>query len=324
MSNIENKDKYALLQKETRFRDKTRISLFNQKLNKKQKTCGPVEYNGKIFKQNFETGEIRLYELEEIQANKMNAVYRTKQLLLELLLMNDFEWFCTLTFDKDKINRQNEDDIYEAYEKYINNIQHQFPTLRYITVLERHESGEIHFHMLLAGVPWRNLGLENSGKVCCHWATRKNGVCSKDYYERTKHLYELTATDGQIVYNITNFIYGFTTATRICDQEACKTYISTYVDKAIGSASKFKKSFYYSKNLNVPEKVRLCIGAGFDKPEDTSILMQKDLIFQNSERVTYLDIYNIAMAEISNDKLDNIKRGLIPILEDTPFDSEVK
>jgi len=55
VSNIENKDKYALLQKETRFRDKTRISLFNQKLNKKQKTCGPVEYNGKIFKQNFES-----------------------------------------------------------------------------------------------------------------------------------------------------------------------------------------------------------------------------------------------------------------------------
>lgn len=317
---IENKDKYALFLRDEIYRDYTKRSCFFKKNEIKEKSCGPIVYNGRVYKVDYITGEYRPYELEEIKSNKRNSVFRTKRLLKLLLGMNDFDWFCTLTFDNEKINRTSEEDIYNAYEKFINNIQHQFPTLRYVTVLELHKTGEIHFHMLLAGVPWQKLGLENSGKVCCHWATRKNKVCSPEYFNRTKHLYELEGTDGLPVYNITNFIYGFTTATRIVDQAKCKSYVCEYVKKALGSASRFKKSFYYSSNLRVPKIVSRCIGADFDSPKDTSLLMRDDLIFSNAEHSTYIEDYNVAIVTISNDLKENLEKGLIPISDDTPFD----
>ncbi len=318
---IKNEDRYSLFLRDEIYRDYTKRSCYFQKNKKKEKTCGPVNYNGRRMKLDYQSGEMRFYELKEIQSNKRNSVFRTKRLLKLLLEMNDFDWFCTLTFDNEKINRQSEEDIYKAYEKFIHNIQQQFPTLRYVTVLELHKTGEIHFHMLLAGVPWQKLGLENSGKVCCHWATRKNKVCSPEYFNRTKHLYELKGTDGLPVYNITNFIYGFTTATRIVDQAKCKSYVSEYVEKALGSASLFKKSFYYSSNLRVPKIVSRCIGADFETPKDTSLLMRDDLIFSNAEKSVYIEDYNVAIVKISNSLKENLEKGLIPINEITPFDS---
>lgn len=51
-----------------------------------------------------------------------------------LLEMNTFDWFCTLTFDKNKIDRTNDKAVYECYKKYINNLSHKFYKLRYICV----------------------------------------------------------------------------------------------------------------------------------------------------------------------------------------------
>lgn len=321
---MENINRYALFLKEEKYREETKLSLYFKNVKIREKTCGPIDYNGRRYKADYETGEFRLYDLEEILANKYNSVERTKRLLNKLLDMNDFDWFCTLTFDDSKINRSDEDAVYEAYVKFINNIKHQFPSLRYITVLERHENGNIHFHMVIGGVPWRKLGLVNSGKVCCHWAKNKNGVCSPEYFNRTKHLYELKDTDGLPIYNITSFIYGFTTATRIASREKCNSYIKKYVEKALGSTNKFKKRFYYSENLNVPEEVTRCIGADFLEPTNTRVHAKTNLLFEHAERTIYLEEYNISMARISNDKKENIERGLIPSMEATPFDLEVK
>ena len=95
-----------------------------------------------------------------------------------LLEMNDFDWFATLTFDKEKIDRTNDELVYHAYKKYIDNTKQRFPSFRYLTVLERHEDGCIHFHLLIGGLTTKQLGLVNSGKVCCSWAYYKNKIAS--------------------------------------------------------------------------------------------------------------------------------------------------
>ena len=107
-----------------------------------------------------------------------------KILMNMLLEMNDFDWFATLTFDKDKIDRTDDEIVFNAYKKYINNIKKQFPSLGYMCFPERHEDDCIHFHMLLNGIRPKELGLVNSGKVCCSWATFKNKVSSYEYFER--------------------------------------------------------------------------------------------------------------------------------------------
>lgn len=311
---------YALFLKEEKYREITKLSSYFKNIKPQEKTCGPIDYKGRRYKADFKTGELRLYDLEEILANRYNSVSRSKRFLNKLLDMNDFDWFCTLTFDNLKLKRDNDEEVYEAYVKFINNIKHQFPTLKYITVLERHKDNNIHFHMVIGGVPWKKLGLVNSGKVCCHWATKKNGSCSPEYFNKTKHQYVLKDTDGLPIYNITSFIYGYTTATRIISREKCNSYIKKYVEKALGSTQKFKKRFYYSENLRTPEIVKRCIGADFWEPVSVKSALSNNALFENADRIEYLENYNILTAQISNYKKDIIDKGFIPSFEKTPFD----
>ena len=209
---VEQKTAYYLFQKDRIYRDKTLTSLYFQS-NKEQveKKSQPIDIDGIRYKLDLLTGEIDTYSKREVLNSMSASLRRTKILMNMLLEMNDFDWFGTLTFDKDKINRYDDKEVFNAYKKYIDNIKHQFPSLKYLCVPERHEDNCIHFHLLIGGITVKQLGLVNSGKVCCSWAYYKNKISSKEYFEKTKAEHELTDTDGLAVYNITTFPYGYTT-----------------------------------------------------------------------------------------------------------------
>lgn len=314
--------KYAFFLKEKTQKDNVNCSFYFTPLQKRPKSVGPVEISGVRYKANFETGEYRLYTRREYEQVANQSIQRSKAMLDMLLKVNSFDWFCTLTFDKEKINRADDEVVYKSYIKYINNIKHKYPSFKYITVLERHDDGNIHFHLLVGGLTWQQLGLVNTGKVCCHWATKKQGICSKEYFEKTKHRYDLKDTDGLIVYNITTFADGFTTATRIFSPERCSSYVKKYLDKAFGSTDIFKKRFYYSANLNVPKIVKRCIGADFSKPEDVKGYSSKvkNVLESLAEKSFFNEQYNVEMLMVSKENMNNISKGLIPINETTPFD----
>lgn len=186
-----------------------------------------------------------------------------------------------------KIDRTNDEAVFNCYKKYIKNLIRQYPNFKYICVPERHEDGCFHFHLLTAGITAKQMGLVNSGKVCCSWATKKNGIASKEYFEKTKedHLDDLKETDGEPIYNVTNFIYGYTTVSRIVSRERCNSYVKKYVEKAFGCTDTFKKRFYYSKNLEVPEVVKKLVGSGFTEPKKLSEMeeMQLNELLLNSK-----------------------------------------
>lgn len=279
------KTAYYLFQKDRVYRDKTLTSLYF-KSNKEQveKKSQPYDIDGIRYKLDLETGEILTYKKSEVQNSMACSLRRTKILMNMLLEMNDFDWFATLTFDKEKIDRTNDELVYGAYVKYINNIKHQYPSFRYLTVLERHEDGCIHFHLLIGGLTTKQLGLVNSGKVCCSWAYYKNKIASREFFERTKSEHELTDTDGLAVYNVTSFPYGLTTVTRIASRERCNSYVKKYINKDIGKSTEiFKKRFFYSKNLNRPAVVDRLIGADFDTPKNIKDIMSNNPHFQNAD-----------------------------------------
>ena len=317
----EQKTAYYLFQKDRIYRDKTLTSLYFQS-SKEQvyKKSQPIDIDGIRYKLNKETGEIDTYSKSEVLNSMSASLRRTKILLNMLLEMNDFDWFATLTFDKDKIDRTNDELIYKAYQKYINNIKHQFPSLEYITVLERHKKDNcIHFHLLLAGITVKQLGLVNSGKVCCSWASYKDKICSKEYFEKTKHEHELIDTDGLPVYNVTTFPYGFTTVTRIVSRERCNSYIKKYINKDIGKSTEiFKKRFFYSKNLKVPQVVERLIGADFETPKEIENLsfVKDNPHLQNAEFVNYNKEYNILQYWEDNTTKQIIDNGFIPLNEE--------
>lgn len=314
----EQKTAYYLFQKDRIYRDKTLTSIYF-KSNKKTsiKKSQPIDIEGIRYKLDIETGNIDTYTKKEVLNSMKASIRRTKILMNMLLDMNDFDWFCTLTFDKDKIDRTNDEVVFNAYKKYINNIKKQFPILGYLCVPERHEDNCIHFHILINGMSAKQLGLENSGKVCCSWAYFKNKVASKEYFEKTKHEHELTETDGLPIYNVTTFPYGYTTVTRIASRERCNSYVKKYVEKALGSTEIFKKRFYYSSNLKVPNVVERLIGADFDKPKKLENIFNCDnnLHIKNADYVNYNSDYNVLQYWEDNDVKECINNGLVPLTE---------
>ena len=316
---MEDKEKqkttYYLFQKDRIYRDKTLTSLYF-KSNKEQveKKSQPYDINGIRYKLDLETGEILTYKKSEVQNSMACSLRRTKILMNMLLEMNDFDWFATLTFDREKIDRTNDELVYGAYVKYINNIKHQYPSFRYLTVLERHEDGCIHFHLLIGGLTTKQLGLVNSGKVCCSWAYYKNKIASREFFERTKNEHELQDTDGLSVYNVTSFPYGLTTVTRIASRERCNSYVKKYINKDIGKSTEiFKKRFFYSKNLNRPAVVDRLIGADFDTPRNIKDIMLNNPHFQNADFINYNEEHNILQYWEDNSVKNCIDKGFIPL-----------
>ncbi|MBQ7308258.1 MAG: hypothetical protein IJW82_07025 [Clostridia bacterium] len=274
--------KYKLYKKVKEFRNHTDISYYCRNTLKIEKHWKPFTYaDGERVKQNIETGEQVYYTYQERLQSVIQSVSRTKDRLYALCDANDFDYFITLTFDKYRIDRENPEIVVECYKKYIAKLSRKVPTLRYVTVPELHhdKTGNcLHFHILMGGISAKDLMLTNSGKVCCSWATKKNGICSKEYFEKTKYKYQIQlpngeiaypkGTDGFTLYNVNSFHYGLTTATKIANRDKTNSYVRKYLDKGMRSLSKFFyiKKFYYSRNLNMPKQFK------YEEMEDNNII----------------------------------------------------
>lgn len=284
------KTKYELYKKTTEYSDYTKCVYYNVKQNVSEKKFKPVTFEtGERVRQNVETGEYSYYTLADRQNSVRQSIRRTQDQVFALCDCNDFEWFVTLTFDSEKIDRTDPEKTVACYEKWIMSLQHKCPDMKYLTVPELHQysyGGKcLHFHILMKDIPIKLLGLTNSHKVCCSWATRDNGYthangyCSEEHFNKSKEKYLLKfpdgteqlpkPTDGLPVYNVSSFIYGLTTATKIADKARTASYVRTYVEKGFTSMADtlFVKRYYYSHNLKLPDNWKELISET-DKPTD--------------------------------------------------------
>lgn len=275
---------YSLKMSEREYTDKTMVTFYVQSNGAPVKKFRPVtvtktDSDGNEYqvrhRQNIETGETSPYTFELNDACKRASITRTDILLKELLEMNkyDFDWFCTFTFDRERVDRNDYRAVLDCYMKYVHELSRRFPNAGYITVPEPHKVQGYHFHMLLGGVSPHELRLVDSGAVHCSWSKSYNKL-SKTYtkgkpikrenYEKLKHLHtnEHKPADGNSIYNITSFQYGHTECERIGSVEACKFYVAKYIRKNLGSGMElFSKRFFYSQNLAVPKVIKELLNA---------------------------------------------------------------
>ena len=174
-----------------------------------------LEYNP--FTKQYEKVE-RLADTERSQTVSNN---RAKQKIYELARSNEWEYFLTLTFAKDRYN-------YEVLTKrlsvWISNIKRDYaPDMKYIFVPELHKDGALHFHGIVSNIG--SLPLVDSGH--------------KD-------------KDGKTIYNIDCYKMGFTTATKVTDSGRVTSYLTKYITKDLMSYSKGKKKYWASRNLKKP------------------------------------------------------------------------
>lgn len=140
----------------------------------------------------------------------------------DIVLMNDFTHFLTITINPDEFDSFDVDVVRKKLSKWLHH-QVERKGLKYILIPEYHESKRIHAHALVNDV------------FTLVPSVRKNGTVRK-----TKN--------GAIVYNVTDWRYGWSTCIKLDDQKMrVANYVTKYITK--GSDKIFGKYFWSSKNI---------------------------------------------------------------------------
>jgi hypothetical protein len=87
------------------------------------------------------------FNKDEAAANKKRSLYRTKGVIQDLILNNEFNYWITLTFDKSKYDSSNREFVITAFRdlrRWFNLVD-----IKYVAVLEKHSSGGFHIHIIL-------------------------------------------------------------------------------------------------------------------------------------------------------------------------------
>lgn len=170
------------------------------------------------------------YTAADLERSKRRALKRVN----DLILCNDFDWFLTLTFDKEIIDRENYTDCCRVLGTWLRNRVNRHG-LRYVGVAEFHKDGKaLHFHLLCSG---GGLGLVDSGTV-------KLPSGGKPVKLTTARRKGYTREQCLTVYNVSSWKWGFSTAIHTYGERlAVARYVGKYITKA---EQKIGGRWYYS------------------------------------------------------------------------------
>lgn len=193
-----------------------------------------------------------------VSANRsLNMVYKYAR-------ANIWEWFFTLTFNPEKVDSFNYEEVTEKLSKWLNNMRRTCPDMKYLVVPEKHESGRYHFHGLFANVD--GLKFVDSGHRAPHRANETQTLraqVEQDPEEGTPDgscEMSTASTSGvhaasagaSVIYNVGNYSLGFSTATRVQDTSRASSYLSKYITKDLTEGTFGKKRYWASRNLDLP------------------------------------------------------------------------
>lgn len=161
---------------------------------------------------------------QDIEHSRNVSMNRTVQKIYEIARSNRWEYFITLTFDPQKHNSKNYDYITQIMHDWLKDLKKYYaPDLIYLIVPELHADGQkYHFHGVFA----------NCGAIPF--------VDSGHYI------------DGEPIYNIGAYKFGWSTATKVKDTFRVSSYITKYITKDLCSVTMGKKRYWCSKNCNRP------------------------------------------------------------------------
>lgn len=174
----------------------------------------------------------------------LRSMRRARSQLRRLALANEFTWFVTLTFDKQRIDRYDGEAIAKVLRRWLSNMV-QRHGLRYILVPERHQDGAYHFHGFFAGE-----GLETVDSGTIKRPGHKKPQRPRSEAQRAEWL----AAGGEVVYNLPQWNLGFTTALQLYGTySAAVGYVCKYVGKQDGERP-LGRWYYSGGQLAKPAK----------------------------------------------------------------------
>ena len=196
--------------------DSMQLRLYNQSLVYSEKVQMPELKEPKRKKEDYER------TTEQIEKSAYSSKSRTINQLYEISRANTWEYFLTFTFDRKKIDSSNYDLLCEKVSIWLNNLKKRYaPDLKYLIVPELHKDGvHYHFHGLLA----------NTGNI--------------------KFIDSGIRVKNRIIYNMDNWKYGFSTASKVSDSGRVSSYITKYITKDLCVVGKGKKRYWCSNNCD--------------------------------------------------------------------------
>lgn len=146
-----------------------------------------------------------------------DSVKRAKDKVFDIVYQNDWDYFLTITIDKKCLDRYDVNGFKKILKTWLqNNVSRH--GLKYILIPEHHKDGALHAHALI----------------------NKDVFDLLDSGHKTK--------DGKIIYNVQNWLYGFSTAIPVTgDSQALSFYITKYLTKE--SCKIFGKFYWSSRNI---------------------------------------------------------------------------
>lgn len=157
-----------------------------------------------------------------------SSLQRTKTLMTDYTLCNEFDSFVTFTYDPKKVDRFDISEGKRKITKWLNNTKtnklrsNYSPDLQYLVIPELHKDGAIHFHALFKNY----LGLLD------------------DSYKKV---------NGRPAYNLPDWDYGYSTLIKIDNIEKVSSYMQKYITKDMLKIGN-KKRYFASRNLKKPTK----------------------------------------------------------------------
>lgn len=88
------------------------------------------------------------------------SLSRSRRMIREYALCNDFIWFFTSTVDSSKCDRFSLSDCQKSIRKIMKSIKRRRSNFIYLFITERHKNGAFHFHGLCSDLP---LYINNNG-----------------------------------------------------------------------------------------------------------------------------------------------------------------
>lgn len=157
---------------------------------------------------------------DELRDVSGECAKRARQRVWDIARANHWDWFCTLTLDPACVDRFDYSSVVDALKSFTKSLHYY--NCDWLIVPEQHKSGAWHFHGLIRGNPPMS-----KGKVL---------------------------KDGTVIYNLDNYHLGFTSLSRVKNEQSVATYITKYLTKEM-EVPKGRKRYWFSRGLNQPRFV---------------------------------------------------------------------
>lgn len=154
-------------------------------------------------------------EFEATGERLSNNIARARSRVRELALCNDWQFFVTLTLDKEKYDRYNLKAFQNDLTQWVRNQRRlKGCSFEYLFIPEQHKDGAWHIHGLVSGLSDTNYREFSLDEVL---PEKIRAVLKKG-----EKIFELPQLSKK---------FGWTTATPIKNAEACANYVVKYISK---------------------------------------------------------------------------------------------